>query len=66
MSNQNIEFTKKDLENVAMLSRLSLIEEEKDKFLGEMKEILSYIGQVSEMASGNVEAVEEKIMESNL
>ncbi|MEA4910525.1 Aspartyl/glutamyl-tRNA(Asn/Gln) amidotransferase subunit C [bioreactor metagenome] len=51
-----IEFTKEDLENVAMLSRLSLTEEEKEKFLVEMKDILEYVGQVSEMASGKVEA----------
>ena len=41
----NIEFTKKDLENVATLSRLSLTEEEKEKFLGEMKEIELYVPQ---------------------
>lgn len=52
----NIEFTKKDLENVATLSRLSLKEEEKEKFLVQMKEILEYVEQVGEMASGNVEA----------
>ncbi|MBP9765810.1 MAG: Asp-tRNA(Asn)/Glu-tRNA(Gln) amidotransferase subunit GatC [Candidatus Pacebacteria bacterium] len=52
----NIEFTKKDLENVAMLSRLSLTEEEKEKFLTEMKEILNYVGQVSEMAAGGIES----------
>ena len=52
----NIEFTKKDLENVAMLSRLNLSEKEKEKFLIEMQEILAYVGQVSEMASGNVES----------
>jgi aspartyl-tRNA(Asn)/glutamyl-tRNA(Gln) amidotransferase subunit C len=52
----NIEFTKEDLENVAMLSRLSLIEEEKEKFLNEMKEILNYVGQVGEMARGNLES----------
>jgi aspartyl-tRNA(Asn)/glutamyl-tRNA(Gln) amidotransferase subunit C len=52
----NIEFTKKDLENVATLSRLSLTEEEKEKFLLEMKEILNYVGQVGEMAGGNLES----------
>lgn len=52
----NIEFTKKDLENVAMLSRLSLTEDEKEKFLVQMKEVLEYVGQVGEMASGNLEA----------
>lgn len=51
-----IEFTKEDLENVAMLSRLSLSEQEKEKFLVEMKDILEYVGQVSEMASGKAEA----------
>ncbi len=52
----NIEFTKKDLENVAMLSRLSLTEEEKEKFLIEMKEILNYVSQVGEMAGGNLKS----------
>ncbi len=52
----NIEFTKKDLEDVALLSRLSLTEEEKEKFLVQMKEVLEYVGQVSEMASGSVES----------
>lgn len=52
----NIEFTKKDLENVAMLSRLHLSEEEKEKFLLQMKEILEYVGQVSEMADGGLES----------
>lgn len=51
----NIEFTKKDLESVATLSRLHLEESEKEKFLGQMKEVLEYVGQVSEMASENVE-----------
>lgn len=56
MSNQNIEFTKEDLEKVAMLSRLSLTEEEKEKFLGQMKEILGYVGQISDMSDESVEA----------
>ncbi len=52
----NIEFTKKDLENVAMLSRLHLNDEEKEKFLVQMKEILEYVGQIGEMANSEVEA----------
>ncbi len=52
----NIEFTKEDLENVATLSRLSLTEVEKDKFLTEMKEILNYVGQVADMAGENIES----------
>lgn len=51
----NIEFKKEDLENVAMLSRLSLSNEEKDTFLGQMKEVLEYVGQVSDMASDDIE-----------
>ena len=51
----NIEFTKKDLEEVAKLSRLHLDENEKEKFLEEMKEVLNYVGQVAEMTTGNVE-----------
>ncbi|MEI6352865.1 MAG: Asp-tRNA(Asn)/Glu-tRNA(Gln) amidotransferase subunit GatC [Candidatus Nomurabacteria bacterium] len=56
MSNSNIQFTKEDLEKVATLSRLSLTEEEKEKFLVEMQEILAYVGQVSDMASGDIES----------
>ncbi len=56
MSNQNVEFTKEDLENVAMLSRLHLSEEEKEKFLGQMKEVLEYVGQVRDMANAGVES----------
>lgn len=52
----NIEFTKKDLENVATLSRLSLSEEEKEKFLIEMKEVLSYVAQVSEMSGEGLDS----------
>lgn len=51
-----IEFTKEDLENVANLARLKLTEEEKSKFLVEMQEVLEYVGQVSEMASEDIEA----------
>lgn len=50
-----IGFTKKDLEDVASLSRLHLKEEEKEKFLIQMKEVLEYVGKVSEIANENVE-----------
>ena len=51
----NIDFKKEDLENIVMLSRLSLSEEEKDTFLVQMKEILEYVGQVSEMTNEGLE-----------
>lgn len=51
----NIEFTKKDLEEVAKLSRLSLTEEEKEKFVVEMKAVLNYVAQVSEMVKQNTQ-----------
>ena len=56
MSNQNIEFTKEDLEKVAMLSRLNIQESEKEKFLEQIKGILEYVGQVSDMASDDIES----------
>jgi len=56
MSSQNIEFTKEDLEKVAMLSRLHLEEGEKEKFLLQIKEILGYVGQVSDMADSGIES----------
>ena len=51
----NIDFKKEDLENIVMLSRLSLSEEENDTFLVQMKEILEYVGQVSEMTNEGLE-----------
>lgn len=47
-----IEFKKEDLENVAKLSRLKVSEGEADKLLIQMREILNYIGLVSEITKG--------------
>ncbi len=46
-----VEFKKEDLENVAKLSRLSINENEADKLLFQIKEILNYVGLVSEIAN---------------
>ncbi len=44
-----INITKQELENIAHLSRISLREEEKEKFLEEIKDILNYTEEVSKI-----------------
>lgn len=55
MNTQNVEFNKEGLEQVALLSRLSLTENEKVKFLGEIKNILGFISQIKDLTAGKVE-----------
>jgi len=49
------EFTKEGLENVAMLSRLSLTDSEKEKFLGEIKDILNFVSQIQDMTTTEIQ-----------
>lgn len=42
--------TKDEIESLARLSRISLSEEEKEAFTGEIDAILAYVGKVKEMA----------------
>lgn len=39
--------TKADIEKLAKLSRLKLTEEEKEKYLKDMENILAYVGQIN-------------------
>jgi len=55
MSDTKKEFTKEDLEKVAMLSRLSLTEIEKEKFLIEIKDILGFVSQLENVSAENIE-----------
>jgi len=55
MSDTKKEFTREDLEKVAMLSRLSLTEIEKEKFLIEIKDILGFVSQLENVSAENVE-----------
>ena len=47
--------TKKDLETVAVLSRLRVPEDEQEKYIGQMDAILTYMDNLSAVETGNVE-----------
>ena len=48
--------SKEDLEKVALLSRLSLTESEKEKLLGQINRILGFVGQVRDLVDTGVES----------
>jgi len=54
------EFTKEGLEKVAMLSRLSLTDSEKEKFLGEIKDILNFVSHIQDMATTETQSSDGK------
>lgn len=46
--------TVKDVEHVAKLARLELTEEEKEKFAGQLGDVLKYVEQMNEVDTSNV------------
>ena len=46
--------TKEDLDNVAVLSRLSIAREDTDRYLGQLDKILTYMDNLSELDTENV------------
>ena len=46
--------TKKDLDNVAVLSRLAIPEEQADKYLGQLDKILTYMDNLSQLDTKDV------------
>ena len=49
-------FTLEDLENLSLLARITIKEEEKEKMLADMQAILGYVGEINE-TSGSVERI---------
>ena len=47
--------TKEDLQNVAVLSRLSIPAEQEEKYLGQLDEFLTYVENLSAIDTENVE-----------
>ncbi len=47
--------TVKDVEHVAKLARLELTEEEKEKFAGQLGDVLKYVEQMNEVDTSSVE-----------
>lgn len=53
--------TVKDVEHVAKLARLELIEEEKEKFTRQLGDVLKYVDQMNEVDTSNVEPLSHPI-----
>lgn len=54
--NPDMSFTRDDLDNLSLLARITVKEEEKDKMLADMQAILGYVSEINEV-SGDVERV---------
>ncbi len=50
---------KSDVEKMAQLSRLALIEEEKEKFAGQFSDILGYVEELSEIDDKSIEPIDQ-------
>jgi len=49
-----MKITREEVENVAILARLELTEEEKDLFTGQMDAILAYVDKLNELDTSDV------------
>ena len=57
---------KEDIEYVAKLAKLSLTEEEKQKFIPQMADIIGFANQISELDTENVEPTQHILETSNV
>jgi len=51
----------KDLEKIASLARLKLNDNEKEKFLGQINQILQYVEKLNELDTTNVEPLSHSL-----
>jgi aspartyl-tRNA(Asn)/glutamyl-tRNA(Gln) amidotransferase subunit C len=58
--------TKKDVEYIAGLAKLTFKEEELEKFTGQLNEILAYVEKLNELDTTNVEPLSHPIEGSNV
>jgi len=49
-----MKITREEVENVAILARLELTEEEKDLFTGQMDAILAYVDKLNELDTSDI------------
>ncbi|GIM30526.1 glutamyl-tRNA(Gln) amidotransferase subunit C 1 [Clostridium polyendosporum] len=49
--------TKKDVEYVAELARLSFSESEKERFIGDLNQVLNYVDKLSELDTEDVDII---------
>ena len=54
MDGDKMKVTKEDLQNVAVLSRLAIAEDQEEKYLGQLDKILTYMDNLSQVNTENV------------
>ena len=54
MDGEKMKVTKEDLQNVAVLSRLVIAEEQEEKYLGQLDKILTYMDNLSALDTKDV------------
>jgi len=54
---------KKQVEKIASLARLKLTEEEKEKFSGQLEDILGYIDQLKELDTKDTEPIGQPLID---
>ena len=63
---KDMKVTKKDLENVAVLSRLSIPEEQQDTYIEQMDAILTYMDNLAEVDTHDVQPTTYALLMSNV
>lgn len=58
--------TKKQVEHVAKLARLSFDEEEKEKFADQLGKIIAYVDQLNELDTTDVEPMAQAVPKTNV
>ncbi|RJQ31352.1 MAG: Asp-tRNA(Asn)/Glu-tRNA(Gln) amidotransferase subunit GatC [Actinobacteria bacterium] len=58
--------TKKDVEHIALLSRLDLTEEEKDKLVNQLGQILEHAGKIASLDTSKVEPTSHAVETKNV
>lgn len=58
--------TKKQVEHVAKLARLSFDEEEKEKFADQLGKIIAYVDQLNELDTTDVEPMDQAVPKTNV
>jgi aspartyl-tRNA(Asn)/glutamyl-tRNA(Gln) amidotransferase subunit C len=61
-----MKITKKDVEHVARLARLSLTEDEKERYTAQLESILKYIDTLSKLDTAHVEPTSHVLPLSNV
>lgn len=59
-------FTKKDIEKLALLARIKLTDEEKERFASQITSILEYVKQVEEVDTSSVSDAERHTINENV